>query len=211
MLLENVLRVQPSTKESILPGSHNPALRTDAEWDLVEGCKDGSLSAYERLYLSHGPRMKSIALNLLGNTSDAEDAVQETFLKIYRSVADFRGQSAFTTWIYRILVNTCHDLRRSRHFKQEMSSLDPGAQETDVVLVRIDDHPLRLALEKCLNDLSPRNRTVFLLFEVEGFKHSEIAEIMGIPEGTSKNSLFDAKRDLRRMLKDSPRPWRSNI
>jgi RNA polymerase sigma-70 factor, ECF subfamily len=211
LLLENVLRVQPSTKESVLPGSHNSAVQTDAEWDLVEGCKIGSLPAYERLYLSHGPRMKSIALNLLGNTSDAEDAVQEAFLKIYRSVADFRGQSAFTTWIYRILVNTCHDMRRSRHFKQEMRSLDPGAPETDGALLQTADHPMRLVLERCLNDLSPRNRTVFLLFEVEGFKHSEIAEIMGIPEGTSKNSLFDAKRELRRMLKDSPRPLRPNV
>ncbi|MBZ5551671.1 MAG: RNA polymerase sigma factor [Acidobacteriia bacterium] len=211
MLLENVLRVQPSTKESALPGSYNSALRADAEPDLVEGCKDGSLPAYERLYLSHGPRMKSIALNLLGNTSDAEDAVQEAFLKIYRSVAEFRGKSAFTTWIYRILVNTCHDMRRSSHFKQEMRRLDPDTQEPGEALMQTVDHPMRLALEKCLDDLSPRNRTVFLLFEVEGFKHSEIAEIMGIPEGTSKNSLFDAKRELRRMLKDSPRPLRSTL
>lgn len=194
-----------------MPGSHNSAFRTEGEWDLVEDCKSGSLPAYEHLYLSHAPRMKSIAFNLLGNTSDAEDAVQEAFLKIYRSVVNFRGQSAFTTWIYRILVNTCHDIRRSKHFKEQMRSVDPEAGEKEDALMRTADHPMRLALEKCLNDLRPRDRTVFLLYEVEGFKHSEIAEIMGIPEGTSKNSLFDAKRELRRMLKDFPRPVRSNV
>jgi RNA polymerase sigma-70 factor (ECF subfamily) len=78
------------------------------------------LRAYERLYRFHGARMKNIARNLLRSASDAEDAVQETFLKLQRSIASFRGQSSFATWTYRILINTCYDARRSRMRKKKV-------------------------------------------------------------------------------------------
>ena len=81
---------------------------------MAAACRAGDLHAYERLYRLQGARMRNLARNLLGTQSDAEDAVQETFLKIQRSIATFRGQSSFVTWTFRILVNTCHDLRRSR-------------------------------------------------------------------------------------------------
>ncbi len=83
-----------------------PAAMADNDWQLIEECSRGSLPAFERLYQQHGGRMKSIACNLMGNTSDAEDAVQESFLKVYRSLKSFQGQSSLSTWIYRILVKT---------------------------------------------------------------------------------------------------------
>jgi RNA polymerase sigma-70 factor (ECF subfamily) len=150
--------------------------------------------------------MKSIALNLLGNFSDAEDAVQEAFIKIYRGVASFRNESSFSTWIYRVLVNVCYDLRRRRVRRPEATGLDAGNAEADFAAPATPDHPLRLTLEKSLARLKERNRTVFLLFEVEGFKHREIAEILNIPEGTSKNLLFEAKRELQKLLWQTRKP-----
>lgn len=141
--------------------------------------------------------MKSIALNLLGNLADAEDAVQEAFLKVYRGARGFKGQSAFSTWVYRVLVNTCYDAMRRGRRRPEMALPEEGAE---LPATRSADHPLRLSLEQCLARLRPRHRSVFLLFEVEGFSHREIGAILDVPEGTSKTLLFAAKRELQGML-----------
>jgi RNA polymerase sigma-70 factor (ECF subfamily) len=167
----------------------------------AEDCKSGRMSAYERLFHAHGARMKSIALNLLGNAPDAEDAVQEAFVKIYRSVGGFKGEAAFTTWIYRVLVNACYDLMRARRRRRyEARDAPPGSEVPAAAAAGSTDHPLRLTLEQSLTKLSRRNRTVFLLFEVEGFRHREIAGILGISEGTSRSILFEAKRELQRLI-----------
>ena len=150
----------------------------------------------------HAPRMKSIAWNLLGNTDDAEDAVQEAFLKIYRGAKTFRGGAAFSTWTYRVLVNTCYDALRRRRSRPVASSLDEAGDAGRGVPAAPPgaDYPLRLALEKAVAHLKPRHRAVFLLFAVEGFTHGEIGRILGIPEGTSKTFLFEAKKTLQRRL-----------
>ena len=151
----------------------------------------------------HAARMKSIAWNLLGNAGDAEDAVQEAFLKIYRGAKTFRAGAAFSTWTYRILVNTCYDALRRRKSRPVASSLDAdlAAGRGTPAAPPGADHPLRLALEKAVARLHPRHRAVFLLFAVEGFTHGEIGRILGIPEGTSKTFLFEAKKKLQRWLK----------
>jgi RNA polymerase sigma-70 factor (ECF subfamily) len=168
---------------------------------LAEGCKSGDLSAYERLYEDQGSRMKSIAYNMLGNPTDAEDAVQEAFLKIYRKAGQFKGESSFMTWIYRILINTCHDFMRKR-LRRSFESATPssGNESQQFPATENRDHTLRLSLEKALRQLPERKRAIFLLFEIEGFKHGEIAEILDIPEGTSKNLLFEARRALQQSL-----------
>jgi RNA polymerase sigma-70 factor, ECF subfamily len=168
---------------------------------IAASCLSGDLDGYERLYRWQGTRMTNLARHLLGTQSDAEDAVQETFLKIQRSVASFRGQSSFVTWTFRILVNTCHDLRRSRvrrkeNVKGESDELPPSLEPQAAVT-----HPtLRLALERALVRLTQHQREVFLLYEVEGFRHSEIADLLEISETASKNTLFQAKKNLRGML-----------
>jgi len=184
------------SKEMSLPGIEvrSPSEKEDGE--LFEGCRSGSLDAFERLYETHEARMKSLAWNLLGNAADAEDAVQEAFLKVYRGARAFRGRSAFSTWIYRVLVNTCYDLLRKRRPGHETGAAD----SVDLHAAPASDHPLRLSLEQCLSRLRPRHRSVFLLFEVEGFTHKEIGEILDMPEGTSKTLLFNAKRELQGML-----------
>jgi len=184
--------------------SHGDALAAQDQL-LAEACRTGEIAAFERLYTAHSARLKSVALNILGNVTDAEDAVQETFLKAYRNLRGFRGQSSIATWIYRILLNCCYDVRRRRvrRPEQELGDAQPEANERktrDEGSVAPVDHPLRLALETCVAKLNPRQREVFVLFEVEGFKHAEIAAMLRISETNSKNILFEAKRSLRRRL-----------
>jgi RNA polymerase sigma-70 factor (ECF subfamily) len=148
--------------------------------------------------------MKNLARNILGSATDAEDAVQETFLKVQRGIASFRGQSSFATWTFRVLVNTCYDARRSRLRKKEVAADDE--QQRDDAAPRPEPrapvaHPsLRMALERALAKLTRHQRDVFLLYEVEGFRHAEISSMLEISEAASKNTLFQAKKNLRQML-----------
>lgn len=191
-------RVEPSG----VAAGINPSIGVNPEdAALAAGCLAGDLRAYERFYIWQGARMKNLARHLLGTASDAEDAVQETFLKVQRSIATFRGQSSFVTWAFRILVNTCHDMRRKRVRRKEN---DPA--ETEEMPKRPEPraasaHPsLRLALERAMAQLTQHQRDVFLLYEVEGFRHAEIAGMLEITETASKNTLFQAKKSLRNML-----------
>jgi RNA polymerase sigma-70 factor (ECF subfamily) len=170
----------------------------DASAEILLACRDGRLAAFEQLYALHGARMKSIACNLTGNVADAEDAVQDAFVKIYRGIASFKEESALGTWIYRIVVNACYDLLRRRRRRLETAEADASEPAMDPVLAC--DHPLRLTLERSLERLDPQLRDVFILYEIEGFKHREVAAILGIPEGTSKYRLFEAKRALQRSI-----------
>jgi RNA polymerase sigma-70 factor (ECF subfamily) len=168
---------------------------------LAAACRAGDLHAYERLYALHGAKMKNLARNVLGSAVDAEDAVQETFLKVQRSIATFRGQSSFVTWTYRILINTCYDARRSRLRKKEVTTDDDSEQAPRIEPRAPGAHPsLRMALERALGKLTRHQRDVFLLYEVEGFRHAEIAGMLEITEAASKNTLFQAKKYLREML-----------
>ena len=200
--LEDRSQVAFLAKEEDLSESDRPGdPRTqDDEESLLDGIRAGDVSAFERLYELHGARMKSVAANLLGNASDAEDAVQEAFLKIYRGAAAFRGGSRLSTWIYRVLVNSCYDMmRRRRRRPVEVVETGPAGEEIQFS-ARESDHPLRLALEASVKDLEPRRRSAFVLYAVEGFTHREVGEILGVPEGTSKALLFEARRDLQRRL-----------
>jgi RNA polymerase sigma-70 factor (ECF subfamily) len=201
---EREMRVEPSEdltgrpSNIVAPAVTAGAPSEDAE--LAERCRTGDLNGYERLYALHGARMKNVARNLLGNPVDAEDAVQETFLKVQRSIAGFRGQSSFVTWTYRILINTCYDARRSRMRKKEVANDD--SEESPRPEPRAPgSHPsLRMALERALAGLTKHQRDVFLLYEVEGFHHAEIAGMLEITETASKNTLFQAKKNLRQVL-----------
>jgi RNA polymerase sigma-70 factor, ECF subfamily len=198
---EGISRVEPAEREA----QGNPAGSTTEDETLAAACRAGDLHAYERLYRLQGARMRNLARNLLGTQSDAEDAVQETFLKIQRSIATFRGQSSFVTWTFRILVNTCHDLRRSRTRRKEFV---PDEREDGPMPVEPrapGGHPsLKLALERAIATLTQQQRSVFLLYEVEGFHHAEIAAMLEITETASKNTLFQAKKNLRQTL-EAPR------
>ena len=140
--------------------------------------------------------MKSIAANLLGNVADAEDAVQEAMLKAYRAAPGFRGGASLSTWLYRILVNTCYDLLRKNRRRAE----GPLPETIALEPVRDTDPPLRLAIEAALARLDARERAAFLLCEVEGLSHREAGEILDVPEAASRGLLFRAKRRLQKTL-----------
>ena len=161
----------------------------------MEGCKRGDRHAYERLYELHAARMKSIAFHLVGSRADAEDAVQETFLKVYRAMDAFEGQSSLLTWMCRILINCCYDVLRKQQRLAEQPLVREAATQSKL--------PLKVALERALERLNERQRIVFLLFEVEGLRHSEIAVVLQVPEGTSRSWLFEAKRELKRSLMET--------
>jgi len=172
----------------------------DSESDLLAACRRQDLAAFEQLYRVHGGRLKSIAWHMLGNRHDAEDAVQETFVKAYRAIQGFQGQSGLGTWLCRILMNACHDVNRRRGREAgppEAALADRPAPASEPAL--------KVALDAALLRIPPRHRMVFLMFEAEGMRHSEIAAVLDIPEGTSKAWLCEAKKELKRMLSEAPR------
>jgi RNA polymerase sigma-70 factor (ECF subfamily) len=195
---EGESRVESSDNDA---GTSREAGANSEDLAIATACQAGDLRGYERLYRLHGARMKNLARNILGGQSDAEDAVQETFLKVQRNIASFRGQSAFVTWTFRILVNTCYDLRRSRVRRKEHSHEEPeDAPKRPEPRAPVTHPSLRMALERALATLTRHQRDVFLLYEVEGFRHAEIATMLEITETASKNTLFQAKKNLRAML-----------
>lgn len=194
------LNVRMISDERLREPAGGPQPSDDAY--LATACAAGESSAFERIYREHGDRMKSIAFNHLGNVSDAEDAVQETFLKVHRSAGAFQGGSAFSTWMYRILINTCYDLLRKRKVRpveSEIETLVGRAEES----ISSTDSALAMSLRTVIGRLSPQRRTVFFLYEVEGLSHREIGGILGIRETYSKWLLFMAKQDLRAMWSET--------
>ncbi len=175
-----------------------PATEYSNETDLLAACRRREIRAFEQVYQAHGGRLKSIAYRILGNRPDAEDAVQETFLKLYRGIEAFHAQSSIGTWLCRILINACYDLARKRG-----READRGP-EVELAGPK-NQLPLKVALDDALRRIHPRHRMVFLLFEVEGLRHAEIAAILEVPEGTSKAWLFEAKKELKRMLTETRR------
>ncbi len=166
---------------------------------LARACAAGDSDVFGSIYANHGERMKSIAYHQLGNVSDAEDAVQETFLKVHRAAAGYNGEAAFTTWLYRILINTCYDMMRRRNRRIRETPIDDqiaGGRAANAV-----DDVKRMALRKLLSDLPEQRRTVFALFEIEGLSHAEIADILDITEGNSKWILFSTKKQLQEQWK----------
>lgn len=175
------------------------AVTSDDDVRLAAACAAGDGGTFERIYREHGERMKSIAYNHLGNISDAEDAVQETFLKLHRAASTYNGEAAFTTWLYRVLINTCYDALRRRQRRIHEAPIDGGVSETRAAS-SVDDAK-RLTLRRMLAELPEQRRTVFLLFEVEGLSHAEIAEILDISEANSKWILFATKKQLQQQWK----------
>jgi RNA polymerase sigma-70 factor, ECF subfamily len=189
----NLSRTVPNLTTTPPPRGSEDDLR------LARACAGGDSDVFASIYDRHGERMKSIAYHQLGNVADAEDAVQETFIKLHRAAAGYNGEAAFTTWLYRILINTCYDMlrRRSRRIRETpIDDLIHAGHAANAV-----DDVKRMALRKLLSDLPEQRRTVFALFEIEGLSHAEIAAILDISEGNSKWILFSTKKQLQEQWK----------
>jgi RNA polymerase sigma-70 factor (ECF subfamily) len=163
--------------------------------------------AFEELYRAHAPRLFALACRLVGRTN-AEDLLQDIFLTAHRKMALYKGESALGTWLFRLGTNLCLDYLRSRHahFAQisEPFAEEPGADApTTGAVVGVVD---RLDLERALETLPPGCRAVFVLHDVEGFEHREIAELLHIADGTSKSQLHKARMRLRAALAGAVAP-----
>jgi RNA polymerase sigma-70 factor (ECF subfamily) len=185
---------------SAAPASHNLDVSSEAEADtalVAAVLSRGDEARFRVLYRRHTPALFRLALRLSGGASaDAEDAVQETWIRAGRRLASFRGDSAFRTWLSGILVNRCRETRRER------------ARETDAA---VDDEPCtappaaeRIDLERALAALAPGYREVLVLHDVEGYTHEEIAGLLGVDAGTSKSQLSRARRAMRAALTSRP-------
>ena len=143
------------------------------------------------------------------NAAEAEDLAQEAFIQLFRKIGSFRGDSAFTTWLHRLTVNQC-----LMHFRKRSVKLEKTTEEgeTPVQIVSGTENPNampvmdRIALENALTQLPPGYRTVFLLHDVEGHEHEEIAKMLGVAVGTSKSQLHKARMKLRKILKARVEP-----
>jgi RNA polymerase sigma-70 factor, ECF subfamily len=170
---------------------------------LVERCRRGDLGAFEELYGLHAGRLYSVAFRMVGNVADAEDLLQEIFLSAHRKLETFRGESALGTWLYRLAVNLCLDYLRSRTGRaiQMTDALDDESGLFDASSQGLAERTVtRMDLERALTQLPEGCRTAFILHDVEGLEHREIAEVMGIAEGTSKSQVHKARLRLRGLL-----------
>jgi RNA polymerase sigma-70 factor (ECF subfamily) len=173
------------------------------ELALVERCRGGDLAAFETIYRTHAGRLYSVACRVLGNPTDAEDLLQEIFLAAHRKLETFRGESALGTWLYRLAMNLCLDHLRSRATRsgQVTDALDDEHGLDDSGSRRLAERTVaRMDLERAMAQLPEGCRTAFVLHDVEGLEHREIAEILGIAEGTSKSQVHKARMRLRTML-----------
>ncbi len=182
------------------------------EIELVSRAREGDQVAFAQLVEKHDARVMSLARSILGCGFDAEEAYQEIFLKIYRSLPSFRFESDFSTWIHRIAVNTALSKRRSlQRRRQKEQIMDPLNSEDDFFdsvpnnpLDNPENQQLRseilTQIERALEGIPARQRTVFVMKHDQGMKLKEIAKTLGIGEGTVKAYLFRAIENLRSVL-----------
>jgi RNA polymerase sigma-70 factor (ECF subfamily) len=174
-----------------------------ADLELAKRCRNGDAGAFEELYRQHAGRLYNLALRMAGSAQEAEDLLQDMFLHAYRKLGSFRGDSSLGTWLYRLGMNQCLDHLRGRQVKmrQATDSLDEeGAAEPAAPMGATPIAVNRLDLERAIGRLPDGCRAAFLLHDVEGFEHHEVASILGVSEGTSKSQVHKARMKLRAYL-----------
>ena len=175
-----------------------------SDFELAQQSAAGDTAAFEEIYHRHFRRVYALCLRMMGNPTEAEDMTQEVFLQLFNKIGMFRGDSAFTTWLHRMTVNQVLMHFRKRSTRSEKIT-DEG--ETPVQIVQgtanPDKMPVvdRIALERALQQLPTGYRTVFVLHDIEGYEHFEVADMLGIAEGTSKSQLHKARLKLRQLIK----------
>ena len=192
--------------------SQKPAASGAAtETQLIARAQQGDEQAFAALFEAHKRRVYSLCLRMLGNPTEAEDLTQEAFLQLFRKIATFRGESAFSTWLHRLSVNVVLMHLRKKGLNQ--ISLDETENSQGEPIKRDygdDDRRLvgsidRIGLNRAIAELPPGYRTVFILHDVEGYEHNEIAEIMNCSIGNSKSQLHKARLKLREWFQQHQR------
>ncbi|MGH9817341.1 MAG: RNA polymerase sigma factor [Candidatus Acidiferrales bacterium] len=184
-----------------------------SEADAIRLAQDGNAEAFEFIYRLHSRRVYALCLRMVSNTAEAEDLAQEAFLQLFRKIHTFRGESAFSTWLHRLAVNVVLMRLRKKSLPEtsleEMTQPDEetGGPRRDVgspdpTLVGSID---RLNLERAIDQLPPGYKQVFVLHDVQGYEHNEIARMMGCSIGNSKSQLHKARLRLRELLQEAQR------
>ena len=180
-----------------------------SEANAIERAKQGDADAFEALYNLHKRRVYSLCLRMTANTAAAEDLTQEAFLQLFRKIGTFRGESAFSTWLHRMAVNVVLmqlrkkglpvvPLEENIETEEEAPRKEPGADDP-----RLAGSIDRMQLQRSIASLPPGYRMIFLLHDVEGYEHNEIAAMVGCSIGNSKSQLHKARMKLREILKTS--------
>ncbi|HVU48431.1 MAG TPA: RNA polymerase sigma factor [Terracidiphilus sp.] len=201
--------VSSSTVQGNRPNSYTPAVPPDpGEAQVLVRAQAGDHQAFAQLYALHKRRIYSLCLRMVGNVAEAEDLTQEAFLQLHRKISTFRGDSAFSTWLHRLAINVV--LMQLRKKGLSLISLDEAMEPApedgpgrsfgapDLTLSGAID---RLALERAVSDLPAGYRLIFILHDVEGFEHNEIATMLDCSIGNSKSQLHKARLKLREALR----------
>lgn len=180
-----------------------------SEADVIRLAQEGNAAAFERIFRSYSRRVYALCLRMVRNQTDAEDLTQEAFLQLFRKIHTFRGESVFSTWLYRVSANVV--LMRLRKKGLMETSLDNNDEEGDSIRMEFGapDPVLsgaidRMNLDRAIGELPPGYRKAFMLHDVEGYEHHEIAEILGCSIGNSKSQLHKARMQLRNLLQAAP-------
>lgn len=189
----------------------------ESDFALAQSAAKGDMFAFEELYQRHHRRVYSICLRMLQNASEAEDLTQDVFIQLYRKIGSFRGDSAFTTWLHRLTVNQV-----LMHFRKRTVKFEKTTEEGDtpIQVVSGTENPGKMpivdkiAIENAIAQLPEGYKNVFVLHDVEGYEHEEVARILGCSVGTSKSQLHKARLKLRKLLQKKANPrlvgsWRN--
>jgi RNA polymerase sigma-70 factor (ECF subfamily) len=192
-----------------------PAQADVSELDLVKQCQAGNPEAFDQLVGRYRNRVFGMIYNMVHNEQDAWDLAQDSFLKAWKSIAGFRGQSSFYTWIYRIVTNVTIDWLRKKQVKGfgaefddtiQLKEIDPASRTVPKAGAlphqRMERREIRARIDEAIAQLSPEHRAVILMKETEDMQYHEIAEALGCSIGTVMSRLFYARKKLQNLLRD---------
>jgi RNA polymerase sigma-70 factor, ECF subfamily len=198
-----------AVENSVIASGSISDLSKAKDFDLTQAASKGNMAAFEEIYQRHHRRVYSICLRMLQNAFEAEDLTQDVFIQLYRKVGSFRGDSAFTTWLHRLTVNQVLMHFRKRNVKFEKTT-EEGETPEQIVAGTANPFKMqivdKMALENAIEQLPAGYKNVFVLHDVEGFEHEEVARILGCSVGTSKSQLHKARLKLRKLLKKKANP-----
>ena len=187
-----------SQKEKVGGTAFNDSNRKESLFDVIKRCQDGDRKAMEEIFRDYKSSLFNLTYRYTRNMSSAEDLLQDIFIKIFTRISKLRSPEAFNTWVYRTAINTCiSSIRKSGRGKHIplIEVEKPDEAEADNIHIRLD-------MERAVSILPPKQKAVFLLHDVQGFTHGEIAQVMEWSEGTSKSQLFRARIKIKGYLKE---------
>lgn len=187
----------------------------DEDEKLVESCRKGDTDAFGVLVERHQKRMLNIAYRMVGDYEAACDVVQESFISAYKAIRKFRGEASFSTWLYRIVINTSRNRRKQMRTRRQWEgrSLDDPIETEEGLLKndppspeaspldRMERKEVQARVQACIDSLDPEFKEVLVLRDIQGFSYDEIRDILRVPDGTVKSRLFRARDGLKDCLK----------